>query len=100
MLGVQHMLPAWAVGAGLFFLAVVAYLAYSVLAPDVLQQIEKNRLDRYFRYNMVRSFAYYSNRHVTWGGHNLSLPIKCPIPSHHVLLPQIRGYFELRRHTQ
>ena len=56
MLGVQHMLPAWAVGAGLFFLAVVAYLAYSVLAPDVIQQIEKNRLDRYFRYNMVRSF--------------------------------------------
>ena len=67
MLGVQHMLPAWAVGAGLFFVAVMAYLAYSVLAPDVLQQIEKNRLDRYFRYNMVRSFAYYSNRRVTWG---------------------------------
>lgn len=62
LLGVQHMLPAWAVGAGLFSLAVVAYLAYSVMAPDMLQQFEKNRLDRYFRYNMVRSFAYYSNR--------------------------------------
>ena len=72
MLGVQHMLPAWAVGAGLFFVAVMAYLAYSVLAPDVLQQIEKNRLDRYFRYNMVRSFAYYSNRRVTWGGRNVN----------------------------
>jgi hypothetical protein len=32
------------------------------LAPRLQAHYEQSKLDRYFRYNMVRSFAYYSNR--------------------------------------
>ena len=63
VLGAQHMSPAWAVGAAICLLATAAYLAYSALAPEIQRRMEQSRMDRYFRYNMVRSFAYYSNRY-------------------------------------
>ena len=62
VLGAHFSILCWSVVAVLSFLAVSAYLAYSVMAPELYRRLEKCRLDRYFRYNMVRSFAFYSNR--------------------------------------
>ena len=60
--GVQYMAPAWGVGAVLCLTAAAAYLTHSALAPEIQRRMEQSRMDRYFRYNMVRSFAFYSNR--------------------------------------
>jgi len=62
LLGAHFLVPAWGAVAVLSFLAIATYLAFSVMAPELQRRLEKSRLDRYFRYNMVRSFAFYSNR--------------------------------------
>ena len=72
------MTPAWWVGAALCLTAAVAYLVHSAMAPELQRRMEQSRMDRYFRYNMVRSFAFYSNRLV---GRLIVLPEREPMLS-------------------
>ncbi|GAX79474.1 hypothetical protein CEUSTIGMA_g6915.t1 [Chlamydomonas eustigma] len=61
--GVKNMRSVyWMESVGCYITA-AAFLIYQGLAPRIQEHNDKSKQDRYFRYNMVRSFAYYSNRY-------------------------------------
>eukprot|EP00195_Chlamydomonas_chlamydogama_P008284 CAMPEP_0202907840 /NCGR_PEP_ID=MMETSP1392-20130828/44030_1 /ASSEMBLY_ACC=CAM_ASM_000868 /TAXON_ID=225041 /ORGANISM="Chlamydomonas chlamydogama, Strain SAG 11-48b" /LENGTH=658 /DNA_ID=CAMNT_0049596907 /DNA_START=142 /DNA_END=2115 /DNA_ORIENTATION=+ len=61
--GATDLRPAYILGSVLSLLAAVLYLTYQVMGTEYARRNEESRRSRYFRYNIVRSLAYYSNRY-------------------------------------